>query len=358
MRIISDLYKNEFKTMYTNNRFIDDFRDKSILIIGGSGLLGTFFVDFIMFINSEYKMNIKLVTTGRNISRANQLFHNYFDNKNFTFIQNDITEKFPTLDFDIDYVIMAASNTHPLAYANDPIGTILTNVVGTKNILDFMVENKSERLLFLSSVEIYGIRESDTPFVENEMGYIDSNSLRGGYPESKRVSESLCQAYKSKYDIDFIVGRLCRIYGPTVLNTDSKVITQFLKKGINNDKIVLKSKGNQYFSFLHVADAVIAILMLLNRGTKGEAYNISDTCSDIKLKDLAELIANISGTEVKFELPNEKEKIGFSKAINALLDSSKLKLLGWNAQYNIKNGIKKTLMMLKENDEMSEKNGK
>ena len=130
--------------------------------------------------------------------------------------------------------------------------------------------------------------------------------------------------------------------------SDSKAIAQFIKKGISGENIILKSAGNQLYSYSYAADAVSGLLTILTQGADGSAYNIADENSDITLKDLAELIAQYSGTRVVFELPDEKEARGYSAAVKARLDSSRLKSLGWRAHYDIKSGIKRTLDILKE----------
>ena len=114
-------------------------------------------------------------------------------------------------------------------------------------------------------------------------------------------------------------------------------------KGIN---IILKSKGEQYYSYTYVADAVSGLLYVLLKGLSGEAYNIADERSDIMLKNLAAEIAEISGTHVVFEIPDSIEAQGYSTATKARLDGNKLKSLGWSAKYDIKNGLKRTLSIL------------
>lgn len=112
--------------------------------------------------------------------------------------------------------------------------------------------------------------------------------------------------------------------------------------------IVLKSAGTQYYSYLYVMDSVAGLLTVLLKGESGEAYNIADDASDIKLKDLAAIIAGYAGTKVVFEILSVVESAGYSKATKARLDSSKLNALGWKVKYDIKEGIVRTMEMLKE----------
>ena len=144
-----------------------------------------------------------------------------------------------------------------------------------------------------------------------------------------------------------IIARVTRSYGPTMNMSDTKAVSQFIKKGIAGEDIVLKSAGTQYYSYTYMADAVSGLLWAMLAGENGEAYNIADIHSDIMLKDLASIIAEINGKEVVFEIPDVVEAAGYSKATKARLNGSKLHNLGWNPRYDIKSGMERTINILK-----------
>lgn len=345
-------------TFYTHDLYIDDvayvsqldldwsqFQDSSILISGATGLLGSFLVDVLAHKNLTADLNCKIYALGRNQEKAKTRFA-YFDEDFFEFIPYDINESL-SFEEQVDYVVHLASNTHPLAYATDPIGTITTNIIGLKNMLDLCVANGAKRFAFASTNEIYGENRGDVElFDEHYCGYIDSNTLRAGYPESKRAGEALCQAYKEQHGLDVVIPRFTRSYGPSILSTDTKAISQFIFNGLNGEDIVLKSEGNQYYSYTYMADAISGLLTILTKGESGEAYNIADLASDITLKDLAHLIAKKAGTKVVFDLPDATEAKGFSKATKARLDGSRLRELGWNPRFDMTTGINRTLEIL------------
>ena len=331
----------------------EKLKGKGIMITGASGLIGSFLIDVLMSRNARNDMNCKIYATGRNLQKGEERFKNYLSNKDFHFIPLDINESIiDSSHLGTDYILHLASNTHPVQYATDPIGTIKTNIIGLFNLLDLAANNNTERVLFASSNEIYGENLGDKElFDEDYCGYINSNTLRAGYPESKRCGEALCQAYISQKNMDIVIARLTRSYGPTMLESDTKALSQFIKKGVNREDIILKSEGNQYYSYTYVADAVAGLLTVLLCGETGNAYNIADEKSDIRLKDLAKIIADYSGTEVIFELPDKIEAAGYSKATKARLDGRKIKELGWQPRYDIETGVKKTLMILKKERE-------
>lgn len=322
------------------------FQNRTILIAGASGMIGSFLIDILMKKNAE-GLNCKIVALGRNPETAKQRFREYFDDLNFAFVSADINSGIPASVGYVDYILHAASNTHPVAYATEPVSTITTNIIGTNNLLQYAAAVGTKRVVFASSVEIYGENRGDCEtFSEDYCGYIDCNTLRAGYPESKRVGEALCQAYIKEKNMDIVIARLARIYGPTMLMSDTKALSQFIKKGLNRENIVLKSAGTQYYSYCYVADAAYALLLLFSQGKCGSAYNIADQHSNIRLKDLASTIAEYVGKQVVFEIPDAIETAGYSKATTAILDSQKMCLLGWEAKTDIKTGLQKTIDIL------------
>ena len=219
-----------------NNIPFNKLFGSKILISGSTGLVGTLLVDVLMFLNRNYNANITIFALCRNYLRAKDVFNVYKNDTLLSIIAHDINlpiESLPISDT-VDYVIHMASNTHPLDYSHDPIGTITSNVIGTKNMLDYAESHHTKRFLFTSSNEIYGENRGDVVlFDERYCGYIDCNTLRAGYPESKRCGEALCQAYKSQKNIDIVVARLTRSYGSTLKDNDSKAITQIIRKAVN-----------------------------------------------------------------------------------------------------------------------------
>lgn len=348
--------------IHQNSLYLDDIQSvcdldlpwyklagKSILISGARGMIGSCLIDVLMHKNVQDGLNCNIYALGRNAESARSRFKQYDASPEFELIPHDINEPFERLWGKVDFVFHLASNTHPATYSGDPIGTITTNIIGTNNLLKFAVEHSTQRFLFASSVEVYGDNRGDVEeFDESYLGYIDCNTLRAGYPESKRCGEALCQAYKRKYGLDIVIPRFSRVYGPSMLTSDTKASSQFILKAVAGEDIVLKSAGDQFYSYTYVADAVSGLLTVLLKGENGEAYNVSDEKSDITLKELARLCANIVGTKVVFDLPDANESAGYSRAMVARLDNRKLKTLAWHAQTDIQSGLLKTIQILRK----------
>lgn len=345
MLLANSLYREDVKRIASLDYDWKKLSGKTFMISGATGMIGSFLIDVLM---EKADLNCHVIALGRSKDKAHKRFEEYWNDEHFRFFETNINEAICLDAEKVDYVIHLASTTHPKAYATDPIGTITTNIIATDHLLNFAVDKKSERFLFASSVEIYGENRGDTEwFTEDYCGYIDCNTMRAGYPEGKRAGEALCQAYRKQKNLDVVIPRLARTYGPTMLQSDTKAISQFIKNGVDGTDIVLKSDGTQYYSYTYVADAVSGLLFCLLEGASGEAYNIADEASDITLRNLAKIIADYAKKHVIFELPDEVERAGYSKVTKAVMNAAKLKTLGWKAQYDMKNGLERTIEVLR-----------
>ena len=347
MYIKHELYAADVTSIANDNLPWEKLSGKTLLLTGATGLIGTLIVDVIMKKNREDNLNVKICATGRNEKIATERFADYFSDKNFEFVKLDVNAPIKC-DFAVDFIIHAASNTHPFLYSTDPVGTMTTNILGAYNLLEFGCKKKIERFVFVSSVEIYGktLRNEDI-FDESYCGYIDCNTVRAGYPESKRAGEALCQAYISQYNLDVVTPRLSRIYGATMRLDDSKAMSEFIMNGVRGEDIVLKSQGLPRFSYCYGADCVSGIFYCLLKGKCGEAYNISDSSEILSLREIAEYISSLAGKKVVFELPSEIQARGFSVAPAAILTNDKLRALGWTPKDDTRSGVRKTIEILK-----------
>ena len=323
---------------------VEALKGKRFLITGATGLIGVCLIDALMKYNQQ-GADITVYAVGRSKEKAAERLGEYYHNEHFQFIEQDVRQPLPSL-LNVDYVIPLASNTHPLAYSQYPIETIEINVKGAEYALQKATECGAT-VLYPSTVEVYGNARGEDVFTEEYTGQLNLSTARSCYTESKRVSEALCQSYVIEKGARVKIVRLSRIFGPTMLMGDSKASSQFIVKALNGEDIVLKSKGEQFFSYTYVADAVAAMLYVLVHGEYGVAYNIANEKCNVHLKDFAKACADAAGTKVVYDLPSEAEKAGFSVAMQAILDTERIKNIGFESHYNFANAISRTFKILK-----------
>lgn len=319
---------------------LEKIRGASILITGASGLIGSGLADLLLCAKRDYGFDVDVILAGRNLDVLKNRFSYWGDL--VTYVTYDATA---SISFDIDfrYVIHCASNAHPAAYSHYPVETILTNILGTNNLLRYCVDKSVERFLYVSSSEVYGEKSSDSFYTEDIYFSVDSLNPRSCYPNSKRVCETLCASYLREHNLDYVVARPGHIYGPTMQGSDTRAASDFARRAKSGDSIIMKSPGLQKRSYCYVADCSSAILSILLNGESGEAYNISNSNSICTIKDLAQAFAEIGNVDLHFEIPSEIEKAGYNMMSNSALDSSKLESLGWSGRFDLRRGVYATL---------------
>ena len=323
---------------------IEQLKGKSILITGASGLLGLCMIDALMKFNQQ-GANICVIAIGRDKNRSAYRLGEYFEDDHFVFIEQDVRDPLPSF-LSPDIIFPMASNTHPLAYSQYPVETIEINVKGIEYALQKAIECGA-KVLYPSTVEVYGNARGEDVFTEEYTGLLNLSTARACYTESKRVSEALCQSYISEKGANVKIVRLSRVFGPTMLMSDTKASSQFIIKALHKEDIVLKSKGQQFFSYTYAADAVAAMLYVLIHGEIGKAYNIANDNCNVHLKDFAQMCAQHVGTKVIYELPSETEKTGYSIATQAILSIDRLYGIGFTPLYRMKEAIERTIDILK-----------
>ena len=336
-----DVYRSDLQAAAEAGGFL---RGKSVLVTGATGLIGSFIVDALCFMNAWSDAGIEIYAAGRREAGMRMRFGDAMDDARFHYVAYDATKPVD-FEFDADYVIHAACAAHPLAYATDPVGTIQANVLGAMALLEYVRSRPGARFIFLSTGETYG-ENPDLPegFRENDHGWIDPMNPRACYPESKRAAETLCACYAAQHGVDALVARLCHVYGPTFTDTNSRADAQFLRNVLRGEDIVMKSTGAQVRSYCYVADAVNALFTLLDRGERGQAYNVANRRSTASIREYAETLAGVGGVSLRFDLPPETERAGYTKITRAVLNPGKLEALGWQPRYGLKEGLEHTFL--------------
>lgn len=341
MYFANKVYLENLKSVCENVADIRLLSEKSILITGAMGLIGSFLVDCCLYLNKAYGCKIHIYALGRNEERMKHRFSTHVENGNLNFIIQDVTLPLRIED-KIDYIIHAAGDGYPAAFREHPVETMTPAFIGTYHLLESAKKLGVRRFIYISSGEIYGKTDKSIhAFKESDCGCIDSMSVRSCYPIAKIAAETLCISYSQEYGIETVIVRPGHVYGSAASPNDNRATVQFLNNAIKKKRIVMYSPGLQMRSYTYVADCVAALLTVCLRGNGCEAYNIANPESRVTIREFAEILAKISGGEVEYEIrePNQIKKKEMTPIEYAVLDSTKLEKLGWKPQYSIERGI-------------------
>lgn len=324
-------------------------KNKTVLVSGAAGFLPSYMVDTLIFLNETIGLNIKIIGLVRDLSRAKKRFA-YISSDLLQLVEQDICESF-TINEKVDLVIHAASQATPKVFASDPVGTLLPNVIGTKNLLEIAETNKVENFLFFSTSGVYGyVNDDEYPIVENCFGRLNPTQLSSCYLESKRMGENMCIAWHKQYGVPVKIVRPAITYGPGVGLDDGRSFADFIACIVRGEDIRLYSDGKVLRNYCYIADAVLGFFSVLLKGENGQAYNVASDI-DISVRQLAEyLVAEV--------FPEKKLKVTISTDYSknflrtnfarTTVDISKAKSLGWRLSFSIAEGFKRTVQSFEE----------
>lgn len=323
---------------------------KRVLITGGTGLIGSAIVDLLLYGDEVKDLGLEVVLAVRNTERARARFSRFCDRHSMRFAPYDALESVH-IDLKADYIIHGAGNAHPAAYLKEPVETLMANVRGVDEMLRYAKDAGTERVLYISSSEVYGRINECRAYVEGDSGYVELLNPRSCYPSGKRAAETLCAAYRDEYGLDYVIARPGHIYGPTVTERDSRATAQFARDVLAGRDIVMKSDGAQLRSYCYSADCATAMLTMLRRGTAGEAYNISDRRCVVTIRQIAEAIAGEAGRRVIFAEATDAERRSYNMMAHSDLNGEKLEALGWRALFDLRSGVRNMLEIMREETE-------
>lgn len=327
------------------------FENKTVLITGASGLIGSNLVDRLMQTGVA-----KLIVTGRNKSKLEMTFPDYKGSEIFQVIEHDASMPYPEEIKDVDYIFHAAGPMERNIVMNYPVSVILPNVLGTINTLEFLRKQESEsgrkgRAIIFSSVTVYNNpTKEDYEAVEDETSFAQPlDAPAACYSESKRMSEVIAKSYVKQYGVDAVIARFSTVYGPT-RNVPDTAFYEFIKKAISGEDITVGSNAIPRRDNIFVDDAIEGLLEITLKGKPGESYNISsngDKDNYAAVDEIAEQIA------VSASMVLSKPSVNVTRLTNddrrkpgLKLSNEKLKELGWKVETSHIDGLKKTISKL------------
>ena len=308
-------------------------KNKTILITGGAGFVGSHLIDRLLGEDNRVVCVDNFCTGSRHNIKA------HLKNPNFALLEHDINQPLDTKE-KIDEIYNLASPASPIKYQEDPVFTLTTNVVGTKNMLDLAVQHKAP-LLQASTSEVYG-DPLEHPQKETYWGNVNPVGIRSCYDEGKRAAETLCFDYYREKGVEVRVVRIFNTYGPRMAQDDGRVISNFITQALKGDDLTVYGDGSHTRSFQYVDDLIEGIVRMMAQDDPGPV-NLGNPV-EFTIKELAEKVIELVSSDSKItykELPNndpQRRRPDISKAN---------RLLNWKPQIPLEKGLNRTVSYFK-----------
>ncbi len=303
---------------------------KTVFITGATGLVGSLVVRAL----AAAPVPVDIVAQVRDLQKAQAIFGAL----PITYCVGDVTKPI-VFDGSVDYLLHTASVTASKAFVTQPVQTLTTAIDGTRNLLEFAREKQVQSMVYVSSMEAFGITDPSLERVrEHDLGYIDILSLRSSYSEGKRICECLCAAYQGQYGVPVKIARLAQTFGAGVSVTDGRVFAQFAKACMRGEPIVLHTAGRSMGNYCYTADAVLGLLTILLQGENANAYTVVNETTAMPIREVAKLVSDTltaGKTPIVFDIPESSLTYGYAPDVTMRLSAEKLRALGWEAQVDL-----------------------
>lgn len=301
---------------------------KTYLITGATGYVGSMLVKYIM----ERDKKAQVTALVRDRRKAQDMLPVGIET-----VTADLTDRAEVekLEVSCDYLIHCASVTRSAEMVSHPVEVTESIVNATQNVLELAARCGVRSMVYLSSMEVYGAIDcgADRRATEDEaaQGTVELLDLRSCYPLSKRMAENLCYCYYKEYGIPVKIARLAQTFGRGVLPGENRVFVQFARAAREGRNIVLHTGGESMGNYCGIRDVIEGILVILEKGENGQAYNVVNEGNTMTIKEMAELVAEKIARkriQVVYDIPLNNP-YGYARATGLRLSGKKLMELGW-----------------------------
>ena len=311
---------------------------KKILVTGGAGFIGSNLCEYLL------QQGHQVTCMDNFYSSSKKNVEDLLIHQHFKLIEHNIIQPI-VLDETFDEIFHLACPASPKQYQKDPIFTLDTNYLGTKNVLEFALTTKT-KVLLTSTSEVYG-DPLVHPQVETYWGNVNPNGIRSCYDEGKRIAETLMFDYHRKYNLPIRIARIFNTYGPNMEKDDGRVVSNFVIQALNNEPITIYGDGSQTRSFCYVDDMVIGLVSIMEiKSNKFTGPLNVGNDSEITIFELATKIINITKSDSKIsyqELPFDDPKLRRPN-LNMIKD-----YCNWAPIVDISPGLQKTIRFFRIN---------
>ncbi len=345
----SRILRNDFLSVINGDTPIRAYAGAHILVTGASGFIGSLLIRLLLFCNEICDTRIRITAVVKDMEKAKEIYGEMASREDLTIVEADLLEPF-SYEGEIDYIFHLAAVTASEKMMEQPVETILTSVEGTDHLLRLAAKKRVRSFVYLSSAEVYGTFPNEERVTEENLGFLDLKNVRSGYPESKRMCENLCAAYRRQHGVNVVIARPAQIFGAGILPGEKRVFSQFATSVIRGTDIVLHTKGGSSENFCYSMDCIRALLILGVRGNFGEAYNIVNEDAYGTVAEMAGMVAEKFGhgrTRVVFDIP-ERDVYGYPPETKLRLSGAKMRALGWQPRISLEEAYRRLIAYMKE----------
>jgi len=326
---------------------LPQLKDKKILVTGATGFIGTYLIETLSLHNQlQHEFSYKIFGLARNSAKKDQVaMRSALNRQGVILLSGDVRNfKFPE---PFDFIIHAAAPVDPKFLRQNPLETADIIVTGTRHILQQAVENKTSRVLYISSGAVYGKQPVDLPEISEEyIGGLDIADANSGYGEAKRYAEILCSIFKKIYDLSVVVARPFTFVGPYQDLNSGFAVTEFIKAALNGKPICIEGDGTTLRSYCYGADLAVALWKILFHGKNACAYNIGSQ-ETVSIAELARMIVDLAKS--KSEIIILQKPAIHGKPSRYIPDINRLKTeIGMVNKFNLKDALKRTIDWAKD----------
>ena len=333
-------------------------RDSTVLLTGGAGFLGFYFIQFLTHYKEELGIRRVICLDNFQVGCPKWLTELSAQGRVELHKFNIITDDVATVSGaeEADYIYHMASIASPIFYRKYPIETLDANIWGLRRLLDFYCEKPLRGLAFFSSSEIYGDPTPENiPTPETYRGNVDCQGPRACYDEAKRFGETMCYLFHQKYGMPLSIIRPFNNFGPGMRLNDARVPADFANAVRENRDIVMYSDGSPTRTFCYVSDAITGYLKVLLHASEGfEAFNIGADKPEISIRHLAKLYTE-AGRELfgytgkaSFAVSKDKEYLTNNPNRRCPVIDKARALLGYDPQVDVEQGVRRFLEYIRE----------